>query len=536
MKRSTLATLVAALLTSASHAQLQQACINVNEPFFINSSVGGFVQTADGGFASAGAFAEGNSGYSDIGVTKFDANGTVQWMHKLSAGANLGVIAQSLIPQSDGSLVIAGPQNFTSPNAGVFIAKLDAAGTVLWAKTYSSSSFNLLGSFYADGFVQTSDGGFAWNAYKSFPDASYCMMRTDANGNLLWSDELRYTEEASDVAALPNGDLIFTGWSDNGAALTLRKDGLTGTTEWMHWYKGAAEDVDAFGLAIGVDSTIVLGGGSHVPLPNNPIHLTALALSPDGTPLWMTRVTTADNVQAFEVMAHPDGGYVLVGRSTESISPFNEIAPVVVKLASDGQLEWSKRYPHPDLLWSWFTRASMAADGDLLVTGRCTGQTNYPQVLRKLAPDGSSCPNCPSADSGSFAALTPIIALEGTFMEAGPWAVEAPFTLSVTDFTSQVVAEVCGTVGIEDIGRDASIFFAPVPFTTHTTLHIPSRVVSSRTKLELFDATGRSVRTRSLRAEATIIDRDALSAGSYVFRITDGVSTLGRGTLQVIDP
>ena len=527
--------LAAGFLTTAVWAQLQQTCMIVDGGF-INSSTGGFVQMADGGYASAGSYAETNDGYSAIGVTRFDANGSLVWMRSWSNGPNQGAVAQGLVATPDGGLVLVGWENATL-NSGLYILKLDASGTMEWAKTYTSPDFALLSSFYSDGFIQTSDGGFALIAFKEFPDHSYCMFRTDANGDLLWSDEIRYTGVPSDVAELPNGDLIFTGWKNGQLApqLTLRKDGLTGTTEWMHWYNSTTDEIDVHGVTIGPDSTIVLVGRCYVPMAGNWGHMGAMALDAQGTPLWMTKVWTSDDVKGYQVTPHPDGGYVIVGTATEAFPGLDDIAPCIIKLDDNGQLEWSKRYPHPDLLYSWFTRVAVADDGDLLVSGQAVAATNYPQRLMKLAPDGSTCPYCPSADSGSYLALDPQIAPDQGFMAAGPWAVEAMLTLTMTDHTAAVLADMCGTTGIADIANGYRVSLSPNPMIDNATLLLPEGPVPGNTVFELLDPTGRSVRAHRVSSTTVTIARGDLAAGSYLFRIGSDRGIIAVGKVQVAD-
>jgi hypothetical protein len=537
MKTRASFTLATALCATAACAQLQQTCMVVESGFY-NLSEAGFVQTADGGFASAGPFSETNDGYNEIGVTRFDANGDLLWMRKWTTGNNDNIFPQALVATDDGGLVLAGVDQATGPQNGWFIVKLDASGTLAWAKTYASPDFSLTGSIYSDGFIQTNDGGFAVIANGSGFPGSYCTLRTDANGNLLWSGEVRNTGVASDVAELPNGDLIFTGWKEGFLQphLVLRKDGLTGTTEWMHWYNSTTDEFSVYGVTIGPDSTIVMVGHCSVPVPGTWVSIGVMALDAAGTPLWMTKVRTDDGVRGNQITPHPDGGYVIAGTANEALPPFADIAPCIVKLDANGQLEWSKRYPPTSgLLYSWFSRISITDDGDLLVTGRTAATNTYVQRLLKLAPDGSTCPYCPSQDTGSYQALVPQIAPDLTFEDMGPWAAEAPLTLTMTDLTATVLAAMCGTTGIEDAGPSALGTLAPNPFTTSTTLRLPSAGFSRRTILEIRDATGRTVRQQLLTSEVTTIERGGLCSGSYVYRVTDGSIILARGMLQAID-
>ena len=517
-------------------AQLQQTCMVVQNGFY-HLSEAGFVQTADGGFASAGPFSETNDGYNETGVTRFDADGNVLWMRKWTTGPNTNFFPQALVATADGGLVLAGIDQVTGPQNGWFIIKLDATGTLQWAKNYASPDFSLIGSLYSDGFIQTTDGGFAMIAHKSFPNRSYCMLRTDADGNLLWSDEIRYTGVPSDVAELPNGDLVFSGWQ-NGLGvppLTLRKDGLTGVTEWMHWHTSVTDVMDVHGVAVGPDSTIVLTGLCSGTTAGEWGHLGVLALNAQGTPLWMNKLHTSDEAVGYQITPHPAGGYVVVGLAKVPYPDLSEIAPTVTKLSDSGQLEWSKRYPlTAGLVSSWFSRVNIAADGDLLVTGRTAATSNYVQRLLKLAPDGTGCAYCPSVDTGSFHALDPVMAADQGNTDAGPWAVESALTLAMTDLTATVLANACGATGINGMATDRSVIVSPNPLVERATVQVPNALAAALSMFRLVDATGRVVREQPISGNTFTVMRGDLATGSYIYQLVGTAGILAAGKVQVV--
>ncbi len=527
--------IIAVLFALTAHAQLQQTCMVVQNGFY-HLSEAGFVQTADGGYASAGPYSETNDGYNEIGVTRYDANGDLLWMRKWTTGTNVNIFPQALVATADGGLVLAGIDQATQVQNGWFIIKLDASGTLQWAKSYTSPNFSLIGSFYSKGFIQTNDGGFAMIAHKSFPLRSYCMLRTDANGNLLWSDEIQYTGVPSDVAELPDGDLVFSGWQ-NGLGvppLTVRKDGLTGETVWKRWHTSVTDVMDVFGVTVGPDSTIVLAGLCSETTAGSWGHLGVMALNAQGTPIWMTKVHTSDEAVGYQITTDPTGGYVVVGLAKTPYPDLEEIAPTITKLSDNGQLEWSKRYPLTDgLVSSWFSRVNFADDGDLLVTGRTAATSNYVQRLLKLAPDGTTCAYCPSQDTGSYVALEPILGPNQGTSAAGPWAVEATFNLTMTDLTSTVLTEACGTTGIDMLVVEAAVVIAPNPMVESATLRLPNALFSNGALLRLSDGAGRVVRIQRITGPTLIIPRGELAAGSYVYQLVNDDAVVAAGRLQV---
>jgi len=112
------------------------------------------VETSHGGLVIAGYTNSYGAGGSDCLITKLYADGTLNWAKTL--GGSSDDVAQSVIETSDGGLVVAGYTNSYSTGSDYcLIAKLDADGTLNWARTLGNS----LGlDDYAYSVIETSDG------------------------------------------------------------------------------------------------------------------------------------------------------------------------------------------------------------------------------------------------------------------------------------------------------------------------------------------------------------------------------------------
>ena len=208
-------------------AQMPPTCTLLDAGFF-TSSWGGVTEMADGGAAFTGGYDPTNAGHSDVVLTRLDGSGALQWMKTYSTGSVPSEYGRDILTTSDGGMAVAGYLE-----AGqVFIMKLDANGDQQWTKTYDAPGF--FGLQMASGFIQLPDGGYALTSTSQFlSNDAWLMLRTNSTGDVLWSDRLDFTGGyPMDVAALPNGDLIFIG-DESGLgtpSVILRKDGLTGTT------------------------------------------------------------------------------------------------------------------------------------------------------------------------------------------------------------------------------------------------------------------------------------------------------------------
>ena len=513
-------------INPAAHAQVQPACMLFDAGFF-TTGWGGTVETPDGGAVICGGFDFTNSGYSDIVLTKLDETGALQWMRTWSSGPTDSEYGMAVINTSDGGLAVAG---HIGASGGIgYLMKLNSSGVAEWTRTYDHPTKFL--QMANSGLVQLSDGGFAlqWGATQG--GEGWMMLRTDADGDVLWSDEMNFTGGfAADVAALPNGDLIFTGTeqSINPYDLIMRKDGLTGATEWKHWYApGANEYLSFSGLVVGPDSTIgVCGLASSTTFSD----AFAMALTADGTPIWCTRIGGTLNENAKDIAWDPNEGYVLAGERRQNTTL---LGGFVARLTADGQGVWSRFITHPDVNALSVRRCATTGDGCVLLTGETGTGSDYPQFLVKLDADGNTCAHCPSVDEGTATAMNVVIGADQAIAFPGPWATGAVFTgFTAADITASVTT--CGITGVEELSTAPVVAVMPNPFSEQVVITL-DRAISGRAWIEVRDVTGRLVHAQRMEGHRTIIDRGTLAAGRYTFRISDNNGIIANGALQAAE-
>ncbi len=149
------------------------------------------IQTLDGGFVIAGTTESYGAGDTDVYLIRTDANGVMLW--NTTYGGPEYDFGISLVQTLDGGFAIVGyTYSYGAGIDDVYLIKTDADGNMLWNKTYGGTEHD-----YADSMVQTSDGGFVIsaltytagegnNSVYEGNDAVY-LLKTDANGNLLWN-------------------------------------------------------------------------------------------------------------------------------------------------------------------------------------------------------------------------------------------------------------------------------------------------------------------------------------------------------------
>ncbi|MCK6693733.1 MAG: PQQ-binding-like beta-propeller repeat protein, partial [Thermoanaerobaculia bacterium] len=154
----------------------------------------------------------GLGGNHDGIAYRLDAAGNLLWT-KAYGTASEGGFSDVAIAADGGFLFAAGLWNFNTPNTPEGgIVRTDANGNLLWTRIYRPSN-NL--DWETAGLVNTPDGNFviAGRNRPNTGDTKAYLLKIDASGQLIWSKQYGGPglESLSDVRALTSGDLLWTG-------------------------------------------------------------------------------------------------------------------------------------------------------------------------------------------------------------------------------------------------------------------------------------------------------------------------------------
>lgn len=178
-------------------------------------------QTPDGGFALATSFTGGyqSTAYRHLYIVKTDGAGNLLWARTYSAADYSS--SRCIRATSDGGLIVAGTTIDTLADLQyAYLLRTDSNGNVLWSKGYwpQNEDVNVSGytnaQFYS--VSQTSDGGFiASGTMVADSTKGSVVVKTDANGNVTWAQGvlnpvLEWTYDF-DVEELPDGSFIVCG-------------------------------------------------------------------------------------------------------------------------------------------------------------------------------------------------------------------------------------------------------------------------------------------------------------------------------------
>ena len=195
-----------------------------------NDRAHGVVEGHDGGFVMAG-FTESedfditnSKGSYDFWVVKVDKNGILEW--EASLGGTGIEQAQDITRTSDGGYAIVG-STFSSDiqvtknngESDVWLVKLNGEGQLQWQNSFGGSAFD-----NGNSVKLTADGGFLiagttksfdGDATQNFGENDFWLLKTDADGQLLWQQSFGGLglDFAYDAIETSTGDYIIVGES-----------------------------------------------------------------------------------------------------------------------------------------------------------------------------------------------------------------------------------------------------------------------------------------------------------------------------------
>ncbi|UCE21677.1 MAG: PQQ-like beta-propeller repeat protein [Candidatus Aminicenantes bacterium] len=215
-----------------------------------------------------------------------------------------------------------------------------------WARTYGGSEDD-----FAYSIQQTTDGGYiVAGKTKSFSDESdegdIWILKLASDGTVEWQKEYgkyyRYSDdEVYSIQQTTDGGFIVGGYYSSLNDIWIFKLSSGGDIEWQKAYESRGREIQSIRQTTDGGYIVACGEVSYyyigIDYENN-----VLKLASDGTIVWQKSYGDLWSERSRSIQPTSDGGYVLAGR-TESYGVGNGDV-WVIKLASDGTVEWQKTY------------------------------------------------------------------------------------------------------------------------------------------------------------------------------------------------
>jgi outer membrane protein assembly factor BamB len=270
-------------------------------------------QTSDGGYIIVGTTSSFGAGQNDIYLIKTDANGNLLWSKTIGTanGDGAGTVQQT----ADGGYIISGGITVSTSSA-MYLIKTDANGDSLWSKTYSISSLDVLSMV-----KQTTDGGYILVGHKttfSVSSSDIYLLKTDANGNIIWSKTIGGTNNDFGVSIhqTTDGGFIITGSSrsfggTNFYDVYLIKTDVTGNLVWSKCF-GNADNQDGISVQQTTDGGYIVAGNTRTQFANS-YDIYLIKTDSNGDSLWTRTISGLNDDLVRSVRQTSDGGYIIAG-------------------------------------------------------------------------------------------------------------------------------------------------------------------------------------------------------------------------------
>jgi len=347
---------------------------------------GSMESRGEAGFIMVGATNDFDDGYKDIYLIKTDANGIVEW--EQIYGDDYHDIGYCVKPTMDGGYIVCGATwDASTYESDGYLLKTDAYGDTIWTGKYGDSRSELFSEV-----CQLSDGGYIAAGHIIEPAGYYAniyLVRTDANGHLLWSREhgrLGYIDHAHSIQRANDDGFILCGWlnwSDVDCDVQLIKADASGNIEWTRNFGGNRYD-KGFSVARAVDGGYIIAGYKTVPDRNYHYKFYLIKTSGEGFVEWERTYGGTVGERALSVRQTVDGGYIMAGHSQSFGQGGNDI--YIVKTDGSGNLEWQDVFgEYSDEIGECIRQVS---DGNYVVTGHAEnfGGAYHDAFLMKIRP------------------------------------------------------------------------------------------------------------------------------------------------------
>lgn len=353
-------TLIIFFTTLASNGQItfQKTYGGTNQDFGLSVQ-----QTTDGGYVLFGQTSSFGSGLQDMYLVKTDEQGNELW-YKTYGGTNweFGISAQQT---TDGGYILCGAYSGFG-NDSLALIKTDPNGNVIWNKRYSGTVDRDVGQFVQ----QTSDGGFIAVGFTgpSFSEHIY-MVKTDINGNEQWSKvHLSLGREfAVAVKQTSDGGYVMVGETNSkgfgGKDMYLVKTNSTGDTTWTKTYGTSSNEIGRSIYITSDNGFILLGYEDSL---EGDLYLVKTDLL--GNEQWSNYYGGTGWDMGHSVQQTLEGGYILAGRKENTVLGTNDM--YFIKTDNSGTIVWENIYPRGIL--SDANSVRQTTDGGYILLGTTT--------------------------------------------------------------------------------------------------------------------------------------------------------------------
>ena len=309
------------------------------------SGFSGIVVTASGNFVCTGSTQTGARGKSSIFALSTDEDGNDLWEYIYDLGGIQDDFGNEITKTTQGGYIIAGSTKNTDDAIGgvkdALLIRIDNNGDIEWTKKYGTREGE-----EAISVKQTRSGGYIFAGSTTVPstqiggDFDYYMVKTDADGNQLWSKIIggENLDFASSIIIDKLGGYVMAGYTASKGAgardFWVVKTDTSGSLEWDQTYGGPGDDGPSEIIQTN-DGGFFITGGSESFSSDGTGDMWVVKTNNSGTEEW-NKVYGGESNDGGSSAREVGNGFIISG-GTSSFSINNDI--YVIKANSDGSYQ-----------------------------------------------------------------------------------------------------------------------------------------------------------------------------------------------------
>jgi hypothetical protein len=308
-----------------------------------DTGAGDIIQTSDGGYVISGDTASFGAGSTDYWLIKTDADGNMEW--NKTYGGPLADSESAMCQTIDGGYALAGvTSSFGAGDQDFWLVKIDAAGNMLWNKTYGGSEMD-----FGLAVVQTSDGGYAFaGVTMSFGagERDAWLVKTDSAGNMQWNQTYGGTDQdrVYSLVVTSDGGYALGGSTRSFGAgnedYWIVKTDAAGNMQWNKTYGGTSGDTGQYLIQTAEGGYAITGYTSSYGAGGTDFWLVKTDFN--GVMQWSQTYGGAFGDNGIHVIQTVDGGYAMIGYTSSYGAGGTDFW--LVKADSSGNAQWNRTY------------------------------------------------------------------------------------------------------------------------------------------------------------------------------------------------
>jgi hypothetical protein len=295
----------------------------------------------------------------------------------------------SVEPTSDGGYIITGwTRSFGAGESDVYLIKTDANGNLVWQKTFGGTNWD-----EGNSVQPTSDGGYIIAGLSGSFGASgdVYLIKTDANGNQTWYNTFGGTSDDFGYSVQPTSDggYIIAGTTQSfgagGSDAYLIKTDANGNQTWYKTFGGTSDDNSNSVQQTSDGGYIIAGRTGSFGAGDWDVYL--IKTDANGNQVWDKTFGGTGLDYSNSVQQTTDGGYVIVGVTVSFGAGLSDV--YFIKTDANGDQQWYKIFGGTD--YDYGRSVQPTSDSGYIIAGYTYsfGAGSYDVYLIKTDASGN---------------------------------------------------------------------------------------------------------------------------------------------------